>query len=58
MNINDIFFNLLNTKLEELGVNKKTLATKQYKSKITSLKGNNKAINNEHQIIRNKNILR
>ena len=37
-----------------LGLNKKALATEQYKNKVSSLKGNNKAINNEQQFIRDK----
>jgi hypothetical protein len=52
--INNTFFNLLNSKFEELGLNKKALASEQYKNKVSSLKGNNKAINNEQQFIRDK----
>jgi len=49
--INDHFFNLLNSKFIELGLNKGALATEQYKNKISSLKGNSKAISNEQQFI-------
>ena len=54
ININNQFFNLLNTKFSELGLNKKKLANEQYRNKVSSLQGNSKAINNERQFIRNK----
>ena len=54
ISINDHFLNLLNAKFAELGLSKKLLATEQYKNKINSLKGNNKAINSEQQFIRHK----
>tara|TARA_B100001250_G_scaffold69166_1_gene55491 strand:- start:6765 stop:8534 length:1770 start_codon:yes stop_codon:yes gene_type:complete len=54
MNINDQFFNLLNAKFSELGLTKQTLEKEQYKNKVSSLKGNSKAINNERQFIKNK----
>ena len=54
ININDVFLNLLNSKFEELGLSKKALQTEQYKNKLNSLKGNNKAISKERQLIRNK----
>jgi hypothetical protein len=52
--INDEFFSLLNSKFEDLGLSKKALATERYKNKISSIKGNEKAINNEQQFIREK----
>lgn len=52
--INKDFLTLLNSKFEELGLSKKALATEQYKNKISSIKGNKKAINNEQQFIREK----
>ena len=52
--INAQFLKLLNTKFTKLGLNKKELAEEQYKNKISSLKGNKKAINSEQQFIRNK----
>ena len=54
MDINDVFFNLVNSKFKELGLNKKTLATEQYKNKVSSLKGDSKAINGEQQFLREK----
>ena len=54
MDINDAFFNLVNSKFKELGLNKKTLATEQYKNKVSSLKGDSKAINGEQQFLREK----
>ena len=54
MDINDTFFNLVNSKFKELGLNKKTLATEQYKNKVSSLKGDSKAINGEQQFLREK----
>ena len=54
MDINDQFFNLLDSKFAELGLNKKALAIEQYKNKVNSLKGKSKAINSEQQFIRGK----
>jgi len=54
MNINDEFFSLINTKFEELGLSKKALATEQYKNKVSSIKGNDKALSNEKQFLRGK----
>ena len=54
MDIYDTFFNLVNSKFKELGLNKKTLATEQYKNKVSSLKGDSKAINGEQQFLREK----
>ncbi len=51
--INAQFLKLLNTKFTKLGLNKKELAIEQYKNKISSLKGNKKAISSEQQFIRN-----
>ena len=52
MKINDEFFDLINTKFEELGLSKKVLASEQYKNKISSIKGNDKAISSEKQFLR------
>jgi len=52
--LNDEFFSLLNSKFEDVGLSKKALATEHYKNKISSIKGNEKAINNEQQFIREK----
>jgi predicted RNase H-like nuclease (RuvC/YqgF family) len=52
--INDDFFNIINSKFEELGLNKKVLAEEQYKNKVSSIKGNNKAISTEKQFLRLK----
>jgi hypothetical protein len=54
MKINDEFFTSLNSKFEELGLSKKALATEHYKNKISSIKGNEKAISSEQQFIRGK----
>ena len=54
MKINDEFFSLINTKFEELGLSKKALATEQYKNKISSIKGNDKALSSEKQFLRGK----
>ncbi|MEC7863620.1 MAG: DUF349 domain-containing protein [Bacteroidota bacterium] len=54
MDINDRFFNILNAKFEELGLSKKALVAEQYKTKVSSLKGNSKAINIEQQSIMKK----
>ena len=54
MKINDEFFDLINSKLEALGLSKKVLATEKYKNKINSLKGNDKAVSNEKQFLREK----
>jgi hypothetical protein len=52
--INEEFFSLINTKFEELGLSKKTLATEQYKNKVSSLKGNDSAKSKEQQFLRGK----
>ena len=52
--INEEFFALINSKFETLGLSKKALATEQYKNKISSLKGNDKAVSNEKQFLREK----
>jgi len=52
MKINDEFFELINTKFEELGLSKKALAGEQYKNKVSSIKGNDKAISSEKQFLR------
>ena len=54
MKINDQFFNLLNSKFEDLGLSKKALADEQYKNKISSLKGNEKAVESEQRFLRGK----
>jgi len=54
MKINDQFFTLLNSKFEDLGLSKKALANEQYKNKISSLKGNDKAVENEQRFLRGK----
>ena len=52
--INDQFFNIINSKLSKLGIDKKTLALEQYISKVNLLKGDKQAIDNEKKIIKNK----
>ncbi|MBT3611635.1 MAG: DUF349 domain-containing protein [Flavobacteriales bacterium] len=54
MKIDDEFFDLINAKFEELGLSKKVLAEEQYKNKINSIKGNDKAISSEKQFLRLK----
>ena len=54
MKINDKFFDLINAKFEELGLSKKVLAEEQYKNKVSSIKGNDKAISSEKQFLRLK----
>jgi len=54
MKINDAFFDLINAKFEELGLSKKVLAEEQYKNKVSSIKGNDKAISSEKQFLRLK----
>jgi len=54
MKINDEFFSLINSKFEELGLSKKALAIEQYKNKLDSIKGNDKALNSEKQFLRGK----
>ena len=54
MKINDEFFDLINAKFEELGLSKEVLAKEQYKNKISSIKGNDKAISSEKQFLRLK----
>ena len=55
MRINKEFFALINSKFETLGLSKKVLATEQYKNKISSLKGNEKAVSNEKKKSKRKN---
>ena len=52
--INTQFLNLLNSKFEELGLDKKALATEKYKNKISSIKGNSRAINKEQELIKKR----
>ena len=52
MKINDQFFTLLNSKFEDIGLSKKALANEQYKNKISSLKGNDKAVEREQRFLR------
>ena len=54
ININDEFLELLNIKFTELGLNKKELEKEQYKNKISSIRGNTKAIDSEQKSIKNK----
>ena len=54
MKINDEFFNIINSKFEELGLSKKVLAEEQYQNKVNSIKGNDKAIISEKQFLRLK----
>ena len=54
MKINDEFFNIINAKFEELGLSKKVLAEEQFKNKVSSIKGNDKAISSEKQFLRLK----
>ena len=54
MKINDDFFNIINDKFEKLGLSKKVLAEEQYKNKVSSIKGNDKAISSEKQFLRLK----
>ena len=54
MKINDDFFNIINDKFEELGLSKKVLAEEQFKNKVSSIKGNDKAISSEKQFLRLK----
>ncbi len=54
MKIGDDFFALVNTKFEESGLSKKALEKEKYQNKISSIKGNNKAIASEQQFLRNK----
>ena len=54
MDINKRFLNLLNTKFKTLGLSKKVLEAEHYKNKISSLKGNEKALNNEKDYIKKK----
>ena len=54
ININDEFMKILNIKFTELGLNKKELEKEQYKNKISSIRGNTKAIDSEQKSIRNK----
>ena len=54
MKINDDFISLINTKFEEVGLSKEDLEKERFKNKANSLKGNEKAINGEKQILKNK----
>ncbi|MDB9809266.1 DUF349 domain-containing protein [Flavobacteriales bacterium] len=54
MKINDEFFDLINAQFEELGLSKKVLTEEQYKNKVSSIKGNDKAISSEKQFLRLK----
>jgi hypothetical protein len=54
MKINEDFFSLINTKFEEIGLSKDDLEKEKFKNKANSLKGNEKAINGEKQILKNK----
>jgi len=54
MNINDEFFSLINSKYEEIGLSKNELEKEKYKNKASSLRGNEKAINEEKLILKNK----
>ena len=54
MKINDDFFSSLNSQFEALGLSKKALSNEHYKNKISSLEGNDKAIEREQQFIRGK----
>ena len=54
MNINDELFSLINSKYEEIGLSKNELEKEQYTNKISTLKGNEKAINDEKEVLRNK----
>jgi len=54
MKINEEFFALINSKFETLGLSKKALDTEKYKNRISSLKGNDKAVSNEKQFLREK----
>lgn len=54
ININNDFLSLINLKYEEIGLNKSELEKEKYKNKITTLKGNKKAIENEKNKLRNK----
>jgi len=54
MKINDDFFSSLNSQFEALGLNKKALSNEHYKNKISSLDGNDKAIEREQQFLTGK----
>jgi len=54
ININNEFLSLINSKYEEIGLNKNDLEQEKYKNKIDTLKGNKKAIENEKNILRNR----
>ena len=53
-NIDNDFINLLDSKFESLGLDKKEVADSRYKNKINSLKGNKKAISREQEILKQK----
>ena len=52
---NDIFFTLLNSTYTNLGINKKELSSIKYKNKVSQIKGDQKAIFKEKQLLK-KNI--
>ena len=54
MKINDEFYSSLNSQFEALGLSKKALSTEYYKNKISSLEGNEKAIEREKKFIKGK----
>lgn len=54
MKINEEFFALINSKFETLGLSKKALENEKYKNKISSLKGNDKAVSEEKRFLREK----
>ena len=54
MKINDQFFTVLNSKFEKLELSKKALANEQYRNKIISLKGNDKAVKSEQRFLKGK----
>jgi hypothetical protein len=54
MKINDDFFLSLDSQFEVLGLSKKALSNEHYKNKISSLEGNEKAIESEQQFLRGK----
>ena len=54
MNINEEFLSLVNSKYEEIGLSKNEVEKEKYKDKASSLKGNEKAITSEKQILKNK----
>ena len=51
---NDIFFTLLNSTYTNLGINKKELSSIKYKNKVSQIKGDQKAIFKEKQLLKKK----